>query len=106
MKLAPEKTKILLILVLLLLSLVFRELPYVNVLVAGKLWIFYGLLLLVLIFVRKIRNLPLVLLGIFFLFIAFLLTLFNLNFFAEILGLGIYFLLWLAVILKIIDFLK
>ncbi len=95
------KTKILLILILLSLSLVFRELPYVNVLVAGKLWIFYGLLLLFLIFPWKIHHLPLVLLSLFLLLIAFLLTLVKLYNFSEILGIAIYFLLWLAVISKI-----
>lgn len=101
MRLNLEKQKILIIFGFLVLSLILRELPYVNVLVAGKLWIFYGLLFLFLIFPWKVHPSLLILLSMFLLLTALLFTLAKLYNFAEILGLAIYFLLWLAVILRI-----
>lgn len=101
-----QKKIIFITILLLLLSLIIRELPYINVLVAGKIWIFYGLLFLFLIFPWKVHPSLLILLSMFLLLTALLFTLAKLYNFTEILGLAIYFLLWLAVILRIVDFLK
>lgn len=104
-----KKNLTFILLILLIISLALRELPYINILVAGRLWIFYGLLLFLLIFPWKIRYSPplvLILLSGLLLLGAFLLTLGRFFTFAEMFGVVIYFLLWAAVIFKITDLWK
>ena len=88
-----------------LVTLLLRDLPYINVIIIGKIWIFY-LLILLLFLLSSIRfkfNLVSYVTILLFL-VAFVLTLFNLTFFAEAIGILIYFSLWILFINKVILF--
>jgi len=105
--------KIIFFLILIILSLVLREMPYVNVLVAGKLWIFYLVLLFLLFFFpfasyfsKTATSSALVIFTILVIFSLFLFTIFKITYFAEMIGVVFYFLLWLIVCLKMMEFFR
>lgn len=93
--------------ILILVTLLMRDLPYVNVIIINKIWIFY-LILLLLVGLSSIRfKVSLVTYATFALFfIAFILTLLKLSFFAEAIGVLIYFSLWVILIHKMIAFFR
>jgi len=100
----------------LLIFLIFRETPYINLFFVDKIWVFYiALLFLFLLlnfssrinFLLKVNYLALtLLLSIFPLFVVLLLTFARLYNFSNMVGIIIYFFLWLAFVLRIVDFLK
>ncbi len=88
-----------------LFTLLLRDLPYINVIIIGKIWIIY-LLILLLFLLSSIRfKFAMVSYLTILLFLAaFVLTLFNLTFFAEAIGILIYFSLWILFVNKVIMF--
>ncbi len=93
--------------VLILITLLLRDLPYFNVLIVNRIWIIYLLILLLLILSGmkfKVRHVSYAVL---LLFIgAFILALLGLTFFAEGVGAVLYFALWIVFIHGIYSFLK
>lgn len=91
-------------LLLLIITLILREIPYINILVVRELWVFYLILLFLLIFPLSPRRLSLLVIFLFLtaLFFSFL----KLTYFSELAGVTIYFLLWLVVGLRIKEFFK
>ena len=87
-------------LVILLYCIIFlRDVPYINTWIIDKVWIlylvcFYGGLMLF----KKTKTIYMLF---FFLVVALIATLLDLSLGAEIVGIGIYFLLWATVFLKI-----
>lgn len=96
--------KIIFLLLFIILSLIVRETPYINIFLIGKLWMFY--LLVLFLFLFPLSVFPLFILLILFLLVAFILTIFKLTYFAESIGVVIYFLLWVIFLLKLKEFLK
>ncbi|OGH18875.1 MAG: hypothetical protein A3F31_04850 [Candidatus Levybacteria bacterium RIFCSPHIGHO2_12_FULL_38_12] len=94
-----SNTKTVFILSILLISLFFRETPYLNILVANKIWLVYIFLFLFLFPPKKGRTILYV--SIFLLIFSLILTLLNFINLAEFFGIVIYFLLWAAVIVKV-----
>jgi len=99
-----KNRKLLIILTVLILSLLVRELPYVNVLFLNKLWVFYIFLFLYL-FPPKRKKFILFLI---FLLLGIILILTILNFvvFAEAIGNIIFMLVLVFLVMKLSDFLK
>lgn len=93
--------------ILILLTLLLRDLPYVNVIVIKKMWIFY-LLILLFVALSSIKfKVSLVAYATVFMFlVAFILTLLQLNFFADGIGTLIYFSLWIIFIHKTVTFFR
>ena len=91
--------------IFILLTLLLRDLPYVNVVVINKMWIIY-LLILLFIALSSIKfKVSIVLYTTILLFlIAFIWTLLRLNFFADAIGSLIYFSLWIIFIHKSVTF--
>lgn len=84
-----------------------RDLPYINVAIINKMWIVYLVILLLLLLSSIKFKISIVsyLAGSFFL-VAFILTLLGLTFFAEAVGILIYFSLWIVLVHKIITFFR
>lgn len=94
-------------LTLVLLALLLRDSPYLNTIFINRIWFFYfASLLFVFLIVVKFRVVLLwyMTLGLFI--IAFILTLMRLDFFAELIGVLIYFSLWAIVFHRLIGFVK
>ena len=91
--------KTLIIITLIIISLFVRELPYVNVLFANRIWIFYVFLFIFLYPIRKKEHLFTIAAS--FLLFALVFTLLDLDPFAEVLGDLIYGLLWIVLFLHI-----
>ena len=93
--------------IFILVTLLLRDLPYVNVVIINKMWIFY-LIILLLVGLSSIKfKVSLVTHTTFALFlIAFILTILKLNFFAEGIGILIYFSLWVILIHKMVTFFR
>lgn len=93
--------------ILILVTLLLRDLPYFNVIVINKIWILY-LIMLLLVALSSIRfKFSIVSYVTLLLFVAaFILTLLGLTFFAEGIGTLIYFALWILLIYNIISFMK
>lgn len=93
--------------VLILITLLMRDLPYINVVFIGKIWILYLLILLFVVLSSIKFRFALVTYGTVLLFvIVAVLTLLSLIFFAEAIGVLIYFSLWILVIHEIFSFYK
>lgn len=97
-----KQKKLTLVLFLAILSLILREMPYINIFVVRQLWLFYPFLLFFLIFPLPIKAFILSLVFVFF--AALILTYLKLTYFAELTGVLIYFLLWIIWFLKIKDY--
>ncbi len=90
-----------LLLALLLLVLVSRDIPYINILFVNKVWIAYVLLIFLLFsFYVKLQERIYRFLIVFIVF-AIVATLLKVNLIAEGIGFLIYLLLWFVVILRI-----
>lgn len=89
---------------LLLIALILRDIPYINILSANRIWLVYTFLLIFLIFPREGHSM--LFLAIFLLFITLALTLFNLTNLAEAFGVIIYFLVWAIVVVRIFSLRK
>lgn len=99
--------KFLMLFILILLTLFLRDLPYLNVTFIGKMWLIYFALLLFIILVSIRFRVMFFWYATFVLFFAaFVLTLLRLPFFAESVGVLIYFLLWAIVIHRLMSFIK
>ncbi|OGG24524.1 hypothetical protein A3A79_05060 [Candidatus Gottesmanbacteria bacterium RIFCSPLOWO2_01_FULL_43_11b] len=91
--------------IVIVITLLLRDLPYANVIFINKIWLLYLLILLLIILSSMKFKVTLVsyLTGFLF-FVAFLLTLLKLTFFAEAIGALIYFSLWIVLVHQIILF--
>lgn len=104
------------IIILLFIALILRETPYLNLFFIDKAWVIYIFLLFLFIalnlapkmnFIFKINYSLLVLVSsMILLLLSLIFTLVGPKSVADILGIIIYFLLWSALILRMIDFLK
>lgn len=95
------------LLIFILLTLLLRDLPYLNVALISKIWlIYFAILFFVILSSVKFRVILLWYLTFALFFISFVLTLMPLPFFAESIGILIYFSLWAIVIHKLIGFAK
>jgi len=84
---------------LMLMTLLLRDLPYVNVIVINKMWILYVGMVLLVAFSRIRFKFSIVFYGTVALFVAsFILTLLGLTFVAEGIGIFIYFALWILLL--------
>ena len=84
-----------LISLLVLFTLLIRDLPYINVAIIGRIWILYLLILLVVVLTSLKFQYQLVLWATYLLFVvAFVFTLLAIPFVAESIGILIYFALW------------
>ena len=94
-----------LISLLILFTLLIRDLPYINVAIIGRIWIIYLLILLVILLtsIKFKYSLFLYATAILF-FVAFLLTILTLGFMADAIGVLIYFSLWVLLIHAILEF--
>lgn len=92
---------------LIVLTLFLRDLPYLNVLFISRIWlIYFAILLFVLLAGIKFRV-TIMWIATYLLFgWAFVLTVLRLPFFAEFIGVFIYFLLWAIVFHRLIGFYK
>lgn len=87
--------KLFLYILLILATLFLRDLPYFNVLFIHQLWIVYFILLLILLFTSiKFDRRIVVGASFFLLLVALVLTLLKMSFFADAVGVFLYFLLW------------
>lgn len=89
---------------ILLIALILRDIPYINILSANKIWLVYVFLLIFLILPREGNSM--VYLAIVLLFITLALTLFNLINLAEAFGVIIYFLLLAIVFVRVFSLRK
>jgi len=97
----------LVLLTLVLLTLLLRDLPYLNVIFVSRIWLIYFAILLFVIFAGiKFRVTLLWFVTFVLLCATFALTILRLSFFAESIGVLIYFLLWAIVIHRLIGFVK
>lgn len=96
--------KILILLMLTLVILITRDLPYANVFIIDKVWMIYLAMLLLLYFPTNIRFYYFI--AGFFIFLDLLVSLFHFSIFSEILGILIFILLWVIAIFKIKFLLK
>lgn len=93
--------------IFILLTLFLRDLPYFNVLFINRLWFVYFVLLLFVLFARADFRVTVLWLVTFILFlVAIVLTVIKFLFFAETIGIFIYFLLWMIVIYRLIGFVR
>jgi hypothetical protein len=82
-----------------LLTLLIRDLPYINVTIINKIWIIYLLLLLVLALMSiRFRYAHILLCTSILIFTAFVLELLSIVFVADMIGIFIYFLLWIILL--------
>lgn len=96
--------KILILLMLTLIILITRDLPYVNVFIIDKVWMIYLAMLFLLYFPTNIKFYYFAT-G-FFIFLDLLASLIHLPIISEILGILIFILLWILLIFKIKFLLK
>lgn len=90
-----------------ILILLLRDAPYINVLIINKLWIAYILLILVITFFFIPRKESYLWGTLFFLpFIALIFTLTGITIGAEVVGVIFYSILWFTVLFKIISFVQ
>ncbi len=90
-----------------LILLLLRDVPYINVYIINKLWVAYVLLILVIVFFFIPRKESYLWGTLFFLpFIALIFTLLRIKIAAEVIGVVLFLILWLAVLLKIISFVR
>ena len=95
------------LLILILLTLLLRDLPYVNVVFISRIWlIYFAILFFVLLAGIKFRVILLWYSTFVLLIAAFVLALMGLPFFSESVGMLIYFSLWAVVIHALIGFAK
>lgn len=95
------------LLILILVTLLLRDLPYANVVFISKLWlVYFAILIFVILVTIKFRVRVLWYTTIALFVMAFVLTLMRLPFFAESIGVIIYFSLWVIIILRLISFAK
>lgn len=89
---------------LILFTLFLRDLPYINVFVIGKIWIVYLIILLLLLITIIKFNVSIISYVTGALLLASLvLTLLDLSFFAEMIGVFIYFSLWIIFLYKMMS---
>lgn len=95
------------LLILILLTLFLRDLPYLNVIFISRIWlVYFALLFFVILSLLKFRVIFLWY-GIFTLFlIVGMLTIMHLPFFSESIGVLIYFSFWAIVIHKLVSVVK
>lgn len=94
-------------LILILVTLLLRDLPYVNVVFISRLWlVYFAILMFVILASLKFRVTILWYTTIALFVMSFMLTLMRLPFFAESVGVLIYFFLWIIVIHRLIEFAK
>lgn len=99
--------QIFILLILVLLTLFLRDLPYLNVLFISRIWLMYFAILLFVLFAGiKFRATIIWLATYVLLGVAFVLTILQLPFFAEFIGVLIFFLLWAIVVHRLIGFFK
>lgn len=91
-------------LLLTILALILKEMPYINLLVVKPLWLFYLVLIFLFFFPLKVPIL--FILTILLLALALAATFYQLTYFAELAGLVIYFLLWFIAGLKVKEYLQ
>ena len=95
------------LLILILLTLFFRDLPYVNVVFISSFGlIYFAILMFVILAIIKFRVILLWYLTFALFIIAFVFTLARLPFFAESIGVLIYASLWVIIIHRLIGFTK
>lgn len=93
--------------ILILLTLFLRDLPYINIVFISRLWlIYFAILMFVILATIKFRVILLWYVTIALFIGAFVLTLMRLSFFAESIGVLIYFSLWVIIIHRLIGFTK
>ena len=99
--------QIFILLILVIFALFLRDLPYVNVLFTSRIWVIYFAILLYVLFAGiKFRMTVLWFMTFVLLCATFALTILRLSFFAESIGVLIYFLLWAIVLYRLIGFVK
>lgn len=99
--------QVIIIVLVILFTLLLRDLPYFNVVIIGKMWMIYLLLFLVILTSRVGVKLTAVTFVIVFLLgVALLLTLSNLKFFAEIVGIILYFCMWIVMLAKMWSYIQ
>lgn len=92
---------------LVLFTLLIRDLPYVNVAIIGRMWIIYLFILLVILLTSIKFKYSLFLYATFVLFFAaFVLTILTLGFIADAIGVLIYFSLWVLLVHAILEFMN
>ena len=95
------------LLILILLTLLLRDLPYLNVVFISRIWLIYFAILFFVILASIKFRVILLWYATFALFlVAFVLTLMRLPFFSESAGILIYFSLWAIVIHVLVAFIK
>lgn len=96
--------KLFVYLMIILLTLFLRDLPYFNVYVIRQLWLVYFLLFLTAIFSNlKISSNAVLSLSLLFLLAMLVLSLLKFTFFAEAMGIFLYFLFWILIIFAVRD---
>src|SRR5574341_2244881 len=99
--------KLLLLFILVVFTLFLRDLPYVNVTFISRMWLIYFALLLFIVLISIKFRVGFLWFAIFLLStVAFVLTFMRLPFFAESIGILIYFFLWAILIHRLIGFVK
>lgn len=94
--------KILLFIIALLITLIARDMPYINVFIIDKIWVIYAIFIVVFSLLFIPLRFAFFSTGVVILFSASIVfTLLKYSALAEISGLGIYFFLWVIVIYKI-----
>lgn len=84
---------------LILFTLLIRDLPYVNVAIINRMWIVYLVILLVTVLSSlKFRYAPVLLVTCALFFIAYILTILSIVFVADAIGILIYFSIWILLI--------
>ncbi len=93
--------------IVILLTLLLRDLPYFNVIYINRIWLLYLTILLIVLLsnvrfkISRLRNVTVLLF-----FASYILTLSGLLFFAEALGTLIYFSLWTFLAAAFVSYLK
>ncbi len=99
--------QIFILLILVMLALLLRDVPYLNILFISRIWLIYFAILLFVLFAGIKFRVTIIWLATYMLFgTAFVLTILRLPFFAEFIGVLIFFLLWTIVIHRLIGFFK
>lgn len=96
--------KIILVIALLILLLLIRDVPYLNIFVINKVWIGYIILLFFLFPPKNVKHL--FYLTAFFFCMGVLFVFINFPLISEAQGIILYFLLWIVLVLKIKELLK
>lgn len=94
-------------LLFIMLILLLRDTPYLNILIINKLWIVYLLVVAIIAFFFIPRNKGYLTIALFVsLFLALILILTGITFVAEVIGIILYVLLWLIVLHKVTSFVR